>query len=391
MMLTRPGSLVALVCALAAWPGATVPPSAVLNTAPLATGGPLVFALSDVTLPAAPRLIHAHDADGDGDLEITVLGSSFGQLLGQISTLENDGNGTFTLGWTSPHPADVDALSPMWLDLADVDLDGDLDASITPSGNDHTVRLNDGDGELDMFRTGHWFGGYAGPGAFGDVTGDGLPDLAHFTDDFGGSYIDIGEGLGDGAFPGWSFWTDNPRDGRTLIRFADVTETGVLTPILSTQSGIYQPPPSGFTWDNIVSGAFRGHEVIDLDGDTHLDIVFAEPAADRLGVVLGNGDGTWSAASWFNTGREPDQIVVADMDGDGVLDVVTGNVDQGSISILLGDGAGGFGPKQDIPTGPGPLGLTAGDFDLDGDTDLAVADAGATTVTILLQQTGGAR
>ncbi len=381
-----PLRMLALVAAgLGAWSGTGPPP------APAPSGGPLVFAISDVTLPAAPRLLRALDADGDGALDIAVLGSSFGQLEGQISVLDNDGSGVFTLGWTRPHPDNAYALSPAWLDATDVDLDGDIDVSITPSGLDHSIRLNNGDGALDMFKSSNWFGGYAGPGRFGDLTADGLPDLAHFTDDIGGTYIDVGEGLGDGLFPSWSFWTGNPNDGETLIQFADIFETGTLSPVLSTQQGLFQPPPSGFQWFEIVDGAFRGHEVVDLDGDLHLDIVFAEPDADRLGVVLGNGDGTWSAPSWFATGREPDQIVVTDVDGDGELDVVTGNMDQGSISILLGDGAGAFGPKQDIPTGPGPLGLTAGDFDLDGDTDLAVADAGATTVTILLQQTGASR
>ncbi len=362
---------------------ATAPPAPATPTT--SGGGPLVFTLSDVTLPSAPRLLRAFDTDGDGAPELAVLGTGHEIFELHVTVLRNDGAGAFTPDWDTPHPHDEYAEGPAWIDAADVDLDGTIDVSVTPGGADHSVRLGDGHGRLDTFLHGGWFGGYAGPGEIHDIDGDGLPDLSHFTADFG-PYIDWGKGTADGRFPGEGFWWGNPYDGGTLIRFADIDEDGDADPVLSTQSGIYASHVSLTSWNQLVAGAYRGHEVIDLDDDDHLDVVFADPIGDRIGVVLGVGDGSFGAPAWFGTGREPDQIAVADLDGDGELDVVTGNVDQGSISILLGDGAGGFGLKQDIPTGPGPLGVVAGDFDLDGDTDLAVADAGATTVTILLQQ-----
>jgi len=366
-----------LVMATLSGQTATTPP-------PPTVGAPLVFSVADVPLPAAPRLLEAFDTDEDGTLELVVLGSSVGPLEGQVSVLVNDGHGAFSPGWARPHPAASKALGAMWLDAADVDLDGDLDVTITPGAEDHSIRLNDGQGRLDAFLTSTWFGGFAGPGAFGDIDGDGLPDLAHYTDDFG-PFLDYSSGEGDGTFTGVGAWLGNPQDGRTLILFADLDENGGTEPVISTHAGLHAALDD-VHWTPLATGAFRGHAAVDLDGDRHLDLVFAEPDEDRIGVLLGNGDGTFAAVSWYATGRAPDQILVVDVDGDGELDVVTGNMDQGSISILPGDGTGSFGAKQDVATGPDPLGLASGDFDLDGDTDLAVADSGSLTVTVLLQQ-----
>ncbi len=76
-------------------------------------GSALSFTISDVTLPAAPRLVSAFDADGDGAAELIVLGASFGQLEAQISVLDNDGTLEFVVG--TPGENDDDDAGGIWL------------------------------------------------------------------------------------------------------------------------------------------------------------------------------------------------------------------------------------------------------------------------------------
>ncbi len=351
---------------------------------PPAVGVPLTFTLTDVVLPAAPRQVAAFDVDGDGAPELVVLGSPVAELEGQVTVLDNDGQGGFSIGWTTAHPGTEFAFAPMWMDQADVDLDGDLDLSITPAADDHSIRLNDGLGTLSAFLHGTWFGGFAGAGSFVEVDGDGLPDLAHFTDDRG-PFLDAGLGQGDGRFVGFAAWIAPPYDQTMIVHFADLDEDGDNEPVVSSIQGLHTSHDFG-VWTELLDGAFESLRVLDLDDDRHLDLVFTDPENDRLGVLLGDGSGAFGPPIWFETGREPTLLVLADMDGDGQLDAITSNADAGSISILRGNGAGSFGTKQDVATGPDPLGLAAADFDLDGDTDLAVADTGATTITVLLQQ-----
>jgi hypothetical protein len=99
----------------------------------------------------------------------------------------------------------------------------------------------------------------------------------------------------------------------------------------------------------------------DLDGDRDLDLIVTlyfpmSSMPGEVGVLLGNGSGTFAPPTWFEAGVKGEYaVVVGDFTGDGVLDVATGNQsafsmdDQGtqmsdSVSVLAGDGEGALGP-----------------------------------------------
>ena len=81
-----------------------------------------------------------------------------------------------------------------------------------------------------------------------------------------------------------------------------------------------------------------------FNADGFLDV--AGVGVSSIGVLLGNGDGTFRAAMYFDTGSEEwDHIrafAVGDFNADGSQDLVTTNPSAGSISILLGNGDGTF-------------------------------------------------
>ena len=89
---------------------------------------------------------------------------------------------------------------------------------------------------------------------------------------------------------------------------------------------------------------------------------------------------SFSPATSFPVGTNPEAVVTADLNNDGHLDLATSNYDQasgdGTVSVLLGNGDGSFQPARTSATGPYPFSLAAGDFNADGKIDLATANNG---------------
>lgn len=106
---------------------------------------------------------------------------------------------------------------------------------------------------------------------------------------------------------------------------------------------------------------------------------------------------SFSPATSFPVGADPQAVVTADFNNDGQLDLATANVDhnngdEGTVSVLLGNADGSFQPARTSATGPYPISLTAGDFNADGQFDLAMAiwdNFGVNDVSILLGEGDG--
>jgi hypothetical protein len=97
-----------------------------------------------------------------------------------------------------------------------------------------------------------------------------------------------------------------------------------------------------------------------------VDLAWATRGA--VGVLWGNGDGTFAAASqYFATDANSLSVNVADLNGDGKPDLVTENSPD-SASVLLGNGDGTFQAARNYAGGS----AVVGDFNGDGSLDLAV-------------------
>jgi hypothetical protein len=90
----------------------------------------------------------------------------------------------------------------------------------------------------------------------------------------------------------------------------------------------------------------------DFTGDGKLDIAVLgnQNNSDEgvINVFLGNGDGTFQDAVGYDTGEYPRAVEAVDLNGDGTMDLVVANIgnsstgETGSVAVLLGNGDGTF-------------------------------------------------
>jgi hypothetical protein len=122
----------------------------------------------------------------------------------------------------------------------------------------------------------------------------------------------------------------------------------------------------------------------DLNSDGRLDLVVTNGDAGAVGVLLGNGNGTFQSAVNYATGAAPNSIVPSDFNDDGKLDLAVVNQNGFSLSVLLGTGDGTFQPDVEYPVGMYPLSVAAGDFNRDGKLDVVVTNDTSDNVSVLL-------
>ena len=82
-------------------------------------------------------------------------------------------------------------------------------------------------------------------------------------------------------------------------------------------NGTGSPFPTG---TNPVSNA-----TADLNGDGHLDLLFANYISDNVSVLFGNGSGVFTAGTAVPVGNGPREVEAGDLDGDGDIDFIASN------------------------------------------------------------------
>ena len=103
-----------------------------------------------------------------------------------------------------------------------------------------------------------------------------------------------------------------------------------------------------------------------------------------MSILLGNGAGSFSAATNFGVGSAPSSVAVGDFNGDGKQDLAVANGLKQRVD-LVGRWRGQFQRPHQLRRWRSPFSVAVGDFNGDGKQDLAAANYFANNVSILLR------
>jgi FG-GAP-like repeat/Bacterial Ig-like domain (group 3) len=351
----------------------------VLGSVPLTPAHAGLSATPSSSTGTVPSTFAVADFNRDGISDLVTANTSKNTL----SILQGNADATFTALSTIPV-----AVPPTFVTAGDLNSDAVQDLVVTSrSTNTITILLGKPDGS---FTTGATLATGAGPQGtlLADFNGDGFPDIA--TADTDGGMVSFFVGIGHGNFSGASnvdvpgkpvsmvvadFNNDGVPDLATSNLDGTVTvllgRGGDLCCVETTPAPSLNPGGHGL----IATGDFNGDGIPDL----------AVPAADRVEIYLGKGDGTFTHKGSVPA-SDVQSIEVADFNGDNISDLaVTKTTDaQSSVALFLGAGDGTF-PRSTTPKSTSFSASTVtGDFNGDSIPDLAALDLSNNTVGVLL-------
>jgi hypothetical protein len=332
----------------------------------------------------AGKTVFSADLNHDGKVDLITGGDS------GIVVLLGNGNGTFTQSFAQSNIGSVYLLTQ-----ADFNHDGNLDI-LTGSTTGVFVLLGNGDGTfqqavaLSNVQSAQFF-------AVADFHLDNKPDIVVVD----GTGTVLYPGNGDGTFqlgvvvsPAQSSVVAGDFNGDGKPDLVSMGSGSTAQFLAGKGDGTFQPAVALPTIPLGNAGTLNATVLSagDFNNDGKLDLAFFAPVTMQptfeIGVVLGNGDGTFQSA-FTESVPGPTSMIVTDINMDGNLDVVANN--GFNISVLLGKGDGTLQPFQLFGLGvTGGSAISAADFNGDGLPDLAAISIGTPSPWLLFQVGSGA-
>lgn len=281
---------------------------------------------------------------------------------------------------------------------ADFNGDGNVDLAIvgTDSQNqnwNYSVLLGNADGTFQAPVFFSQSGALTGSIAVGDFNNDHKPDL--IVGAGGEEQLAVLLGKGDGTFaqPAYStgFFSsliaDFNGDGNLDIAASQGSSTVIS---YGNGDGTFQSPVSPASLNGFVAGL-----TADINNDGKADLVAYACTDCAANVALGNGDGTFTLGSPILTGETGAFYTreIADFNGDGNADYLRSSVNDPDPwpYIVLGDGAGGTMAGGGALPGFGSGLIPAFAADVNGDGRLDLVAAWGTGFAVVLNTTAASQ
>ena len=357
--------------------------SVALPASPLGAFQP--FGLISTGAKSGPNDLATGDFNGDGVPDLSVPDSA----TGVVAVFLGKGDGTFA---AAVNYSTGTASAPLAIAVGDLNADGHPDLAVAlGSKSAVAILLGNADGTFQTPR----FVPTAGSALYypialvlEDFNHDGRLDLATANNNQGASLL---LGNGDGTFqtfrplttskqPSWIAAADLDNDGK--LDLALPTESNTVDILLGNGDGTFQ------TFTSIATGNGTLPEsvaVTDLDGDGNLDLLVACYGANALGVLLGNGDGTFLPIELYGAGNGPISVSAADLDRSGNPGVIVTDLAGNGITLFAGNGDGTLTPLPGYSTTSKsqPAATLALDLDANGTPELVSVLYGASAIYIL--------
>ena len=279
------------------------------------------------------------DFDGDGDLDIVAVGlfdrNTGFNTEGEVIWYEQNG----AIDNWIPHSIDTNIIHPRYLDVADIDNDGDMDFAVVSSGQDNN--------------------------------GQGFGNVAVWYENTSNGTV-------------WTRWTivsnlTNPES----IRIGNVDNDNTPDILIGEYGGgrvlwyASANNPKRNNWAGLsISYNFAtpsSAQFYDMNGDNNLDVVVA---FDLPGVLAwfenpGNQSNNWQHNIISNTVNEVSEFIRGDFNNNGLLDFALGSFSNGYMAILENQTMGNYAlhsyPYFSFTS------VESADIDADGDLDLVTS------------------
>ena len=120
---------------------------------------------------------------------------------------------------------------------------------------------------------------------------------------------------------------------------------------------------------------------VDMNNDGNTDIVYTSTYNTNIGILLSNGDGTFTNTSIPGDYRSYN-IEVIDLNKDGLLDIVTTNISYNYVNVFWNTGTPNY-IKNTYAVGNMPTSLAVADLNNDGYPEIMTSNAVSRSISIL--------
>ena len=328
----------------------------ILNTTPPSSSLPSLTPIQSFSTGNRSIAVAVKDINGDGLPDIAVANYT----ANTVSVLLNTTVPGSTVASFAPRVDFTTGKNPISVVFGDVNGDGKPDLLVANSGSNtvSVLRNTTTPGATTpsfAAKTDLTVGSQPLFVALGDLNGDGMPDIA----------------------------VANEKTNNVSV-LRNTTAPGAATPSFAAKS------------DFAVGQNPVALTLADINGDGKLDIATANSSSNNASVLInktptGTTTTTFASQASFIAGPKPVSIAFGDFNGDGKPDLAltSTNANGDSVSILTNTTTAGstlatFTPRLALPTAVRPYSITVADFNGDGKPDIAVSNLGSQSASIML-------